>query len=79
MTPITNKPTTTPLVERNRHPAGRAYNLLFGLCQVVDGLIRIVSLGYLHTRLTLNVSRKATEKLIYRRKAALARGGGGGR
>ena len=31
MTPITNKPTTTPLVERNRHPAGRAFNMLFGV------------------------------------------------
>ena len=47
-------------VERNRHPAGRAFNTLFGLCQVADGFIRIVSLGYLHTRLTSTVARKAT-------------------
>lgn len=58
-------------VERDRHPAGRAYNMLFGLCQVADGFIRILSLGYLHSRLTLTASRKAAEKLISRRKAAL--------
>ena len=67
---IANKPTTTPLVERNRHPAGMAFNMLFGVCQVADGLVRIVSLGYLHTRLTSTAARKATEKLISRRKAA---------
>ena len=62
-----------PGVERNRHPAGRAFNMLFGVCQVTDGFIRIVSLGYLHTRLTSAVTRKTTEKLISRRKAALSK------
>lgn len=69
----TRKAHCWPGVERNRHPAGRAFNMLFGVCQVADGFIRIVSLGYLHTRLTLTVTRKATEKLISRRKAALAK------
>ena len=58
-----------PVVERNRHPAGRAYNMLFGVCQVADGFIRVVSLGYLHTRLTSTVARKAAEKLIFRERA----------
>ena len=55
------------MIERNHHPAGRVFNMLFGLCQVADGLIRVLSLGYLHSRLTLTVSRKATEKLISHR------------
>lgn len=59
-----------PRVERNRHPAGRTFNMLFGVCQVADGFTRIVSLGYLHTRLTSTVARKATEKLISRRKSS---------
>lgn len=59
------------MIERNRHPAGRVFNTLFGLCQVADGFIRVLSLGYLHSRLTLTVSRKATEKLISRRKKLL--------
>lgn len=57
-------------VERDRHPAGRAFNMLFGVCQVADGFIRIVSLGYLHSRLPSTAARKAAEKLISRRKAA---------
>ena len=40
--------------------------MLFGLCQVVDGIIRVLSLGYLHSRLPLTASRKAAEKLISR-------------
>lgn len=57
-------------VERDRHPAGRAFNMLFGVCQVADGFIRIVSLGYLHTRLTSTAARKAAEKFISRQKVA---------
>lgn len=58
------------MIERNHHPAGRVFNMLFGLCQVADGFIRVLSLGYLHSRLNLTASRKATEKLIYRRKSS---------
>lgn len=78
MTPINNKPTTTPLVERNRHPAGGHSTWCSGVCQVVDGFIRIVSLGYLQTRLTSTVTRKAAEiisspagKPRYRRRTAM--------
>ena len=60
------------MIERNRHPAGKLFNMLFGLCQVTDGFIRILSLGYLHSRLTSTASRKSTEKLISRRKKLLA-------
>lgn len=56
------------LIERNYHPAGRVFNILYGMCEIADGLIRVISLGYLHSRLTLNLSRKATEKHIARQK-----------
>lgn len=69
----THKARCWPGVERNRHPAGRAFNMLFGVCQVADGFIRIVSLGYLHSRLPSTAARKAAEKLISRRKAALGK------
>ena len=52
------------MIERNRNPAGRLFNMLFGLCEVADGLIRVASLGYLHSRLTLALSRRAAEKYI---------------
>ena len=61
------------MIERNRHPAGKLFNMLFGLCQVADGFIRLLSLGYLHSRLPLTASRKAAEKFISRRKAALSK------
>jgi hypothetical protein len=60
-------------IERDRHPAGKLYNMLFGLCQVADGFIRILSLGYLHSRLPSTAARNAAEKLISRRKAALTK------
>ena len=44
--------------ERNKHPASRAWNVLFGLAQVVDGLVRALSLGFLHTRFPVNVSKR---------------------
>lgn len=45
------------MIERNRHPAGRSSNVLYGLASLLDGLVRVVSLGWLHTRFPLAVSR----------------------
>ena len=42
--------------------------MTFGLCQVIDGLVRILSLGYLFTSLPLICSRKQTERIILKRK-----------
>ena len=44
------------MIERNLHAAGRRANVLFGFAELVDGLVRILSFGFLHTRLTLIVS-----------------------
>ena len=55
------------MIERNLHAAGRRANVLFGVAELIDGLVRILSLGFLHTRLTLIVSswqiRRAFENL----------------
>ena len=56
------------MIERNRHPTGRLSNVLFGLCQTADGLVRIVSLGYLHTRLPLEYTKRQTKNLIAKLK-----------
>jgi hypothetical protein len=45
------------MIERNLNAAGRRGNVLFGVAELMDGLVRILSLGFLHTRLTLIVSR----------------------
>lgn len=52
------------LIERNRHPAGKLFNLLFGLSEIADGLVRVASLGYLHSRFALEVSKRAVKRHI---------------
>lgn len=51
------------MIERNRHIAGRRANMLFGLANVVDGLVRVLSLGFCHTCLPLEVSRRSMKKV----------------
>ena len=41
------------MIELNKNPAGRIWNMIFGLCCIIDGLIRLVSLGFLHTKLPM--------------------------
>ena len=45
------------MIERNLNAAGRRANVLFGVAELVDGLVRVLSLGFLHTRLCLIVTR----------------------
>lgn len=62
------------MIERNRHAAGKLWNAAFGAAQVLDGLVRLISCGTLHTRLTLEVSRQqaqAVGKRIKRSRAKL--------
>lgn len=45
------------MIERNLNAAGRRANVLFGVAELLDGLVRVFSLGFLHTRLCLIVTR----------------------
>lgn len=56
------------MVERNRHPAGRLWNIAFGLCAIADGVVRVLSFGWLHTRLLTFVTKQQAKSLILRRK-----------
>ena len=56
------------MIQRNRHPAGRLHNALFGICQIADGLVRVLSLGHLHTRLTLELSSYQTRLYLVKLK-----------
>ena len=38
----------------NKNPSGKLSTVVMGVCQIVDGLVRILSLGYLSTRLPLD-------------------------
>lgn len=53
----------------NKHPAGKPWNALFGLAEVCDGLIRVLTFGFVATTLTLLVSRKQAECMIKKLKA----------
>lgn len=53
------------MIQRNRAPYGRWGNFLFGLATLLEGLIRVLSLGYCHGNhrwTPLNVSRELTRK-----------------
>lgn len=55
------------MIEQNRHQAGRLWNMAFGLCAIVDGTVRVLSFGWLHTRLLTFVTRQQAKSLILRR------------
>lgn len=46
------------MIHRNRHPTGCVSNMVFGLCAIADGLVRVFSLGLLHTNLCLAYSKR---------------------
>jgi hypothetical protein len=55
-------------IQRNRHFAGRINNTHFGLCQVADGLVRVLSLGFLHSTFTLDQTRNLAFKQLTKLK-----------
>lgn len=57
------------MIERNRNPVGRAGNLAFGLATLLDGLVRVVSLGWLHTRFPVALSGWQTKRYLAQVKA----------
>ena len=54
--------TSRKRIERNLNPVGRMNNISFGLCQLIDGLVRVLSLGFLHTNLPLIHARETASK-----------------
>jgi len=49
-------------IERNKNPAGRFRNIGFGLCCIGDGLVRVLSLGFLHSSLCLDYARETARR-----------------
>jgi hypothetical protein len=47
----------------------RLDSMLFGLAEVVDGVIRLITLGHVHTRLPINQSLAALKRGAQRAKA----------
>ena len=56
------------MIERNLNAAGRRANVLFGVVELVDGLVRVLSLGFFHTRLCLIVTRWQVRRAFQNRR-----------
>lgn len=52
----------------NKHPAGKLWNFLFGIAELCDGLVRMMTLGFVATSLPLLASRKQTECMFKKLK-----------
>jgi hypothetical protein len=61
---------TAKIIQRNRHASGRLGNMLFGVAQIADGIVRLLSLGFLHTRVPLELSRLQAKRVIERMRSA---------
>lgn len=57
------------MIERNLNAAGRRANVLFGVVELVDGLVRVLSLGFCHTRLCVIVTRWQVRRAFADRRA----------
>ena len=51
-------------IQRNKHPAGRISSMHFGLCNILDGLVRVLSFGLLHSTFALNQARESARKMM---------------
>lgn len=46
----------------NKNPAGKIGNIVFGLCSIADGVVMVLSLGFLKTTFTLDCARSQARK-----------------
>lgn len=49
------------MLYRNKNPAGLLGNMLYGLAQITDGIVRIITFGTVATKLPLIVTRRQTQ------------------
>ena len=56
-------------IQRNKHPNGRVSNMIFGLCSITDGFVRLLSFGFLHSTCCLTYSRHQAKTFLNRRKS----------
>lgn len=58
------------IIRVNNHRSGRIGNMPFGILGVIDGLVRILSFGFLHTDLQLIWARRDAAHHIAKQKKA---------
>jgi hypothetical protein len=61
------------MIERNKNRAGRIGCMLFGLDNIADGLVRVFSFGFLHTRLPIELSKFQVKRNIKRLRERAAK------
>ena len=49
-------------IERNKLPDSRVPALLYGLVEILDGVVRVLSLGFLHTDFCVRYSGYLAKK-----------------
>jgi hypothetical protein len=52
------------MIEINKHPNGRISNLMYGLCSIGDGLVRVLSVGFLRSSFTIDYARYTAKQRI---------------
>ena len=60
----------TKIICVNKHKSGRIGNVSFGILGVIDGLVRILSFGFLHTDLQLMWARRDAARHIAKQTKA---------
>ena len=58
------------IIRVNKHKSGRIGNVSFGILGVIDGLVRILSFGFLHTDLQIIWARRHAAHHIAKQKKA---------
>lgn len=51
-------------IQVNKNPAGWLNNMEFAICQLGDGLVRVLSIGFLFSDLILSQTRRASRRSI---------------
>ena len=57
-------------IEINRHASGRRSNIVFGLCQAADAVVRVGSLGFLSTTWVLDYAKAQAKRRLQRATSA---------
>lgn len=50
------------MIRRNVYPNGKLGNVLFGFCNIGDGLVRILSLGFLMSSFALEYAKSQARR-----------------
>lgn len=60
-------------IEINKHRSGRWSNVAFGVCELLDAAVRILSLGFLHTTWVFDYARWQVKREFTKQKLQAAR------